>query len=95
MLRRWAIALLLIPLAIGLHRAAWNSGEPAVRAADSPPASPRDRSPVDVALTPDGRWLLTVNQTSDSVSLVRVDDGAVVAEIACGRHPSAIAAIRN
>ncbi len=91
MLRRWAITLLLISLAVGLHRHAWHTGELAVRADDAPSSRPRDCSPVDVALTPDGRWLLTVNQTSDSVSLVRVDDGAVVAEIACGRHPSAIA----
>lgn len=49
-----------------------------------------DRSPVDLALSSDGQWLLSANQTSNSVSLVRVSDGTVVSEIACGRHPSAI-----
>ena len=55
------------------------------------PAIQGDRSPVDLVLTPDEKWLLTANQTSDSVSLVRIADGAVVAEVACGKHPSAIA----
>ena len=51
----------------------------------------RDRSPVDVVVTPDERWLLTVNQTSDTVSLVRASDSVVVSEVPCGRHPAAIA----
>ncbi len=50
-----------------------------------------DRSPVDLVLTPDEKWLLTANQTSDSVSLVRLSDGSIVREIACGKHPAAIA----
>ena len=49
-----------------------------------------DRSPVNLALTPDGKWLLTANQTADTVSLVRIADGSVAAEVACGSHPSAI-----
>ncbi len=57
---------------------------------DGKPAA-LDRSPVDLVLTPDEAWLLTVNQTSASVSLVRASDGVVVSEVACGRHPSAIA----
>jgi YVTN family beta-propeller protein len=64
-------------------------------AGDAKPATVQqnavDRSPVDLALSPDSRWLLSANQTSGSVSLVRVADGAVVSEIPCGRHPSAIA----
>ena len=62
----------------------------ALGAAEGPKAVTEDRSPVDLALTPDERWLLTANQTSSSVSLVRVADGVVVAEAACGKHPSAI-----
>ena len=58
----------------------------AVRAGEPP-----DRSPVDLALTPDEAWLVTVNQTSDTVSLVNVAGATVAAETACGRHPSAIA----
>jgi len=51
----------------------------------------RDRSPVDVVVTPDESWLISVNQTSDTVSLVRASDGVVVSEVPCGRHPAAIA----
>jgi DNA-binding beta-propeller fold protein YncE len=56
------------------------------------PANPQaDRSPVDLVLTADEKWLLTANQTSDSVSLVRVADGVVASEIDCGQRPAAIA----
>ena len=54
-------------------------------------AAERDRSPVDLVLGPDETWLATVNQTSDSVSLVRVSDGALLDEVAVGHHPVAIA----
>ncbi len=53
--------------------------------------SDRDRSPVDVVVTSDGNWLISVNQTSDTISLVRLSDGVVVSEAPCGRHPAAIA----
>ncbi len=65
-------------------------------ASASPPQSKAagaevDRSPVDLLLTPDEQWLLTANQNSNSVSLVRVADGVVVDEIPCGSRPSALA----
>lgn len=61
------------------------------QACAAPHAQPnRDRSPVDLAFSPDGRWLVVANQTSDSVSLVRTDDGKVVSEVASGKRPSAI-----
>lgn len=47
-----------------------------------------DRSPVDLALSPDGRWLVTANETSDTVSLIRTSDGKLIAEAACGNHPA-------
>ncbi|MGF1580790.1 MAG: cytochrome c peroxidase [Gemmataceae bacterium] len=50
-----------------------------------------DRSPVDLWLTNDERWLLTVNQTSATVSLVDIASGKVVAEVPCGEKPSALA----
>lgn len=50
-----------------------------------------DRSPVDLVLTPDGERLLVANQGSGSVSLVRLGDGKVLDEAACGQRPSAIA----
>ena len=50
-----------------------------------------NRSPVDLVLAKDESWLATVNQTSDSVSLVRVADGALLDELTIGRRPAAIA----
>jgi DNA-binding beta-propeller fold protein YncE/mono/diheme cytochrome c family protein len=51
----------------------------------------RDRSPVDLRLSQDEEWLVTANQTADTVSLVEVASGRVAREIACGAHPSALA----
>ncbi len=50
-----------------------------------------DRSPVDLVVAADGSWLATANQSSDSVSLVRVTDGHVLDEVKVGRRPEAIA----
>lgn len=52
-----------------------------------------DRSPVDLVLSPDEAWLATVNQTADSVSLVRTSDGKVLHEAAVGKHPVGIALV--
>ncbi len=49
-----------------------------------------DRSPVDLAISADGSWLVTANETSDTVSLIRIADAQVCDEIAVGRHPADI-----
>src|SRR5436305_10332657 len=50
-----------------------------------------NRSPVDLVLGPNDAWLATVNQTSDTVSLVRTSDGQVLDEMPVGHHPVGIA----
>ncbi|MBW3599388.1 MAG: hypothetical protein KY475_19225 [Planctomycetes bacterium] len=45
------------------------------------------RSPADVVLAPDDSWLVSVNQTSDTASLVRTSDGTVLDEVAVGERP--------
>jgi YVTN family beta-propeller protein len=50
-----------------------------------------DRSPVDLVLGPDETWLVTINQTADTASLVRLADGKVLAEVPVGDHPAGIA----
>ncbi|MGI9469659.1 MAG: beta-propeller fold lactonase family protein [Rubripirellula sp.] len=52
---------------------------------------PLDRSPVDLALSPDGRWLVTANQIANTVSLIDINSGAVVDEASCGDYPVDIA----
>lgn len=52
-----------------------------------------DRSPVDLVLAEDESWLVTVNSSSDTVSLVRTSDGRVLDELPVGKHPAGIARI--
>src|SRR2546421_11073023 len=54
------------------------------------PSEAPHRSPVELALLPGGR-ALTANHTADSVSLVDLDAGKVLAETPCGRRPVAVA----
>ena len=54
------------------------------------PTAHADRSPRRFGGSRDGRWLVTVNETSDSVSLIRTSDRLVVDEVLCGRHPADI-----
>lgn len=49
-----------------------------------------DRSPVDLVLAKDESWLVTVNETSNSLSLVDVKQRAVLDELACGEHPAKV-----
>jgi YVTN family beta-propeller protein len=64
-------------------------------AAPAAPASARantpDRSPVDLVLTADEKYLLTANQTAGTVSLVQTADGKVLAEEKCCERPSGLA----
>ncbi len=50
-----------------------------------------ERSPVDLVLTPDETRIVTANQVSNTVSLVDVASGTVVAEASCGERPSNVA----
>lgn len=54
-------------------------------------AADHDRLPVDLAIDPEKRWLVTANESSNSVSLIRLADHQVVDELACGDHPADIA----
>ncbi len=86
---RW-LGMLLIPLATlfcwwqlpGDHLASAS-----IHAAE---AVQRDRSPVDLVLTADEQWLFTANQTSDTVSMIQVASGKLVAEVPTGHRPSAL-----
>ena len=45
------------------------------------------RSPVDVVLLEDRDRLVSINQASSSLTLIRVSDGEVIDEVPCGLHP--------
>jgi YVTN family beta-propeller protein len=74
------LAALLAPLAL----------VPSHPAAPARPAEPH-RSPCDLAVLPGASRLLTANHTADTVSLIDVASGNVIAEQRCGRRPSAVA----
>ena len=76
--RRLAALSLLVGVA-GLTLAAVFAATPSE--VSSKPAAQVDRSPVDLILTADEKYLVTVNQTSSSLSLVDVATGEVIDEI--------------
>ena len=53
--------------------------------------APKDRSPIALALSPDGTRLLVANQTGGSVSLVDPKAGRVIREVVTGDRPSGVA----
>ncbi|MGC3969692.1 MAG: YncE family protein [Pirellulales bacterium] len=61
----------------------------------SPIAADVHRGPVDLVLTPDESLLITANQRSDSLSLIDVKSGRVVAETPCGDNPTSVALTRD
>ncbi|MBL8826529.1 MAG: c-type cytochrome [Planctomycetaceae bacterium] len=52
-----------------------------------------DRSPVDVAITPDDRFAVVANETADSLSLVDLTAGKVVDEAPVGHRPAYVALV--
>lgn len=85
--RLWlTIGLLLVPILVVAARS-WSRED--VKAPAPARVAP-DRSPIDLVLTPDERWLLTANQTAHTVSLVEVATGKVCAEIPCGQRPACL-----
>lgn len=63
-----------------------------VLAVPAPPMTAEYRSPVDLVLLKNDTWLVVANQSSNSISLIEIKSGQVLDELACGDHPSAIAA---
>jgi len=67
------------------------TAKPAAAEESKPTPTRADRSPVDLVLTKDQKWLVTVNQTSHSISLIDVAAGRTVHELTCDTHPSKVA----
>ncbi|TWT59911.1 cytochrome c peroxidase [Rubinisphaera italica] len=53
------------------------------------------RSPVDVVLAKDESWLVTANETSDSITLVDLVSGNCIDELKCGGQPASIVLCLN
>ena len=54
-----------------------------------------DRSPYDLAVAPDERFLVTANQISNTLSLIRTSDYHLVDEVPCENQPTDIKFIDN
>lgn len=87
-----SLAIFTILLSCGTL-AAQTTIEPSKKAVD--PVKLVDRSPYDLAISPDGNYVATANQIANTVSLIRTSDHQVVDEIACGQHPVDIEFIEN
>jgi YVTN family beta-propeller protein len=57
----------------------------------APAPAEKDRSPLGLVLSRDGRWAVTANSTSDTVSLVDLQARKRIAEVPAGRRPFGIA----
>jgi len=75
----------------GMAALALAAPEPAVAPKASPVAASAHRSPADVAVSPDGRWALTANQSAGTVSLVDLETGLVASEVRTGDRPTSVA----
>ena len=69
----------------------WVAGAAAPPATNSNEATEPHRSPVALALSADGRRLLSANQTAGSVSLIDVETAEVLDEVETGDKPAGVA----
>lgn len=90
--RRFAVvALIFVPL-VG---ATLLQTSPCCSAADTTetatPADHVDRSPLQLAVSPDGKRLFTANRTANTVSMIDIAAGKVIAEVPVGNGPTGVA----
>jgi YVTN family beta-propeller protein len=87
-------ALAAALLALSVPSLAWTGPDGSGAGATPSPVPSKlepHRSPIALALSPDGRHLLTANQTAGTVSLVDVVAGKVLHEIPTGDRPAGVA----
>lgn len=85
------LALLLALLGLGIDAA--SAADAGSKSSVSESAA--YRGPLDVAVVPGGRWCVTANELSNSVSLVDLASGRVVDELPCSIRPTSIALITD
>ncbi len=90
-LRRHAV---LVVVALLGSLPCWNVSR-AASGQRKPSPEPTYRSPVDVAIQPDGGLALTANETSGTVSLIDLANRRVAKEIPIGKRPTAVAFDRS
>ena len=56
---------------------------------------PVGREPLDIAYSPDGRYLFTVNNLDNTVTVIDTANNLVVTEIPAGKAPTSISVLPN
>ncbi len=59
--------------------------------AETPAPAEGYRSPIDLALFPDGRRAVVANYTADSIALVNLESGKILDQAPVGRRPASVA----
>jgi YVTN family beta-propeller protein len=54
---------------------------------------PVGRNPLDVAYSPDGRYLFTADTEDNAVTVINTADNRVIAEIPAGKAPTSISVL--
>jgi len=77
-------------VAVSQAVAAEGSGSVESTGTNAPASNNPHRSPQEVAITPDGRYLVTANCLGHSVSLIDVKSGKILQELPCGERPTSV-----
>ena len=76
---------------VALALCPWWSQPGGTGPAAAAPVGPRHRSPADLAILPDGLRVLTANPTANTISLIHLESGKVLAEHPVGEKPLGVA----
>jgi YVTN family beta-propeller protein len=56
---------------------------------------PVGRNPLDIAYSPDGRYLFTTNNEDSTVTVIDTADNRVIGEVPTGKAPTSISVLPN
>jgi YVTN family beta-propeller protein len=56
---------------------------------------PVGKNPLDIAYSPDGRYIFTANNEDSTVTVIDTSDNRVIAEVPTGKAPTSISVLPN
>ena len=56
---------------------------------------PVGKNPLDIAYSPDGRYLFTADNLGNTVTVIDTADNRVIAELPAGKNPTSISVLPN
>ncbi len=72
-------------------RFSWSTPRPTRRSS----VIPVGRNPLDIAYSPDGRYLFTANSEDNTVTVIDAADNRVIGEVLTGKSPTSISVLPN